>query len=178
VAWKVRAASLPSSTPPPKIRSVHPSPPSTLTFAPPGATEPKTIAVVNSNSPLRALETTDPEKFREKVAHGKVVYYENCFYCHGDTMSADGHFAPAVNPPPANFQDKGTIAMLEETFIFWRIAKGGPGLPEEATPFDSSMPVWEKYLSEDDIWSASLFLYDYTGYRPRTPEAAPAAEGH
>ena len=60
--------------------------------------------------------------------------------------------------------------MLQETFLFWRIAKGGPGLPDSATPWDSSMPVWEKFLSEDEIWSVTLFLYDHTGFKPRTEE--------
>ena len=64
--------------------------------------------------------------------------------------------------------------MFTESFFFWRIAKGGPGLPEEATPYDSTMPQWEKFLTEDDIWSVMLFLYDYTEFQPRANEPAPA----
>jgi hypothetical protein len=176
IAWKVRAASLPSAIPPPRVRAVHPPPPGTVAFTPPGATEAKVVDVIAGTNPLRALQATDGKAFAEKVARGKVVYYENCFYCHGDTMAADGHLAGAVVPPPISFQDAGTIAQLQETFLFWRIAKGGPGLPEESTPFDSSMPVWEKFLSEDDIWAVTLYLYDYTGYEPRANE--PAGGGH
>ena len=32
------------------------------------------------------------------------------------------------------------------------------------------MPVWQNFLQEDEIWKVILFLYDYTGHRPRTWE--------
>ena len=35
--------------------------------------------------------------------------------------------------------------MLRDTFLFWRISKGGPGLPEEGGPWDTAMPAWEKH---------------------------------
>jgi DMSO reductase family type II enzyme heme b subunit len=101
------------------------------------------------------------------VAEGAVIYIKNCVYCHGDNLDGNGHFARALNPPPANFTDPGTIAMLQEAFLFWRIAKGGPGLPKESTPWNSAMPAWEDRLSEDEIWKVILYLYDATGYQPR-----------
>ncbi|NOX72115.1 MAG: c-type cytochrome, partial [Alphaproteobacteria bacterium] len=57
-------------------------------------------------------------------------------------------------------------------FLFWRITKGGPGLPVEGTPWVSAMPVWEDMLKEDDVWKLISFLYDYTGYEPRSWELA------
>ncbi len=170
VAWQAMEAARPSEDPPPKVRSVHPSPPSTIEFTAPGSSEAKTIDLLKGDNPLRALEESDPAAFTEAVVRGKVVYYENCYYCHGDDLAADGHYANAFSPPPANFQDPGVIPMLQETFLFWRIAKGGPGLPDAGTPWDSSMPVWEKMLSADEIWSVILFLSDYTGYKPRGRE--------
>ena len=126
--------------------------------------------MLTTENPLRTLETTDPEAFAEAVAAGKTIYYENCYFCHGDTLTADGHYASAVSPPPANFVNKDTIGMLTEGFLFWRVAKGGPGLPREGTPWDSSMPAWEDFLGDEEIWQVILFLYDYTGYRPRANE--------
>ena len=73
-------------------------------------------------------------------------------------------FAHGLNPIPTNFTDQGTIPKLQETFLFWRIAKGGPGLPDEGGPWDSAMPAWEKFLTEEEIWDVILFLYDHTGY--------------
>lgn len=54
--------------------------------------------------------------------------------------------------------------------MFWRIAKGGIGLPAEGGPWASAMPAWEDFLSEDDIWNVILFLYDYTDQKPRAQE--------
>ena len=56
-------------------------------------------------------------------------------------MGGDGIFAYALDPIPANFADATTIAMLQETYLFWRIAKGGPGLPKGGGPWSSSMSV-------------------------------------
>ena len=38
--------------------------------------------------------------------------------------------------------------------------------------FRSAMPTWEKFLKEEEIWDAILFLYDFTGQRPRAREEA------
>ena len=164
VAWVSWKASLPVEEPPPRIRSVHPSPPGSMELD--GAT----IDLASVENPYRALEISDPEGFAERVARGRVVYYENCFYCHGDTLAADGHLASSVQPPPADFTDPGNIAMLQEGYLFWRIAEGGPGLPGEGTPWDSTMPAWRDFLDADDMWSVVLFLYADTGYRPRANE--------
>ena len=80
-------------------------------------------------------------------------------------------YAHALDPLPANFADAGTISQLQETYLFWRIAKGAPGLPEESGPWSSAMPAWEQFLTEEEIWDVILFLYDYTGQRPRAREA-------
>ena len=106
------------------------------------------------------------------MAKGGEIYIRNCVYCHGDNLDGKGHFAPGFNPPPANFQDPGTIAMLQEAFLFWRIAKGGPGLPKESTPWNSVMPPWEDRLTEEQIWQVIMYLYDATGQQPRRWEAS------
>ena len=30
------------------------------------------------------------------------------------------------------------------------------------------MPVWENFLTVDEIWDVILFLSEFTGYEPRT----------
>ena len=79
----------------------------------------------------------------------------------------DGMFGHALNPIPTNFTDQGVLPMLQESFLFWRISKGAPGLPEEAGPWDSAMPAWENFLTEEEMWDVVLFLYDFNDYRPR-----------
>ena len=61
--------------------------------------------------------------------------------------------------------------MLQEAYLFWRIAKGGPGLPKESTPWNSVMPAWEERLTEEQIWQVIMYLYDATGQQPRRWEA-------
>ncbi len=142
-------------------RTVHPAPPDQIQVAQ------KSINIATARNPFRPLEQSDPAAFRKHVENGKRTYYRNCFYCHGDALAGDGMFAHAVNPIPTNFTDPGTIPMLQESFLFWRIAKGGPGLPAEGGPWDSAMPAWEKFLTEDEMWETVLFLYDHTASRPR-----------
>jgi mono/diheme cytochrome c family protein len=107
----------------------------------------------------------------EHLATGKRIYYQNCLPCHGDRLDGGGHFAHGFSPTPASFADNGTIAQLTESYVFWRVAKGGPGLPREGTPWNSAMPVWENFLTEDEIWAVVLYIYDQSGWKPRRWEA-------
>jgi len=165
-----RAAAEPGA--PPELRAVHPAPPATVSF------RGKAMDVQGLENPLRK----DAANFEKYVAEGGVIYIKNCVYCHGDHLDGNGPFAHAFNPRPANFTDPGTIAMLQEGYLFWRIAKGGPGLPKESAPWNSVMPAWEDRLGEDDIWKVILYLYDATGYQPRrwetqaSPPLPPARE--
>jgi mono/diheme cytochrome c family protein len=145
---------------PPNLRSIHPAPPAEITF------RGRVITLTGLENPLRQHADSLPAYLGE----GKRVYYQNCLPCHGDHLDGQGHFAPGFNPIPANFQDNGTIAQLTESFVFWRVAKGGPGLPREGTPWNSAMPQWEDFLTEREIWSVILFLYEQTGWKPRTWE--------
>lgn len=145
-------------------RTIHPPPPSEIQF------EGETINLVTAVNPFRELEESDPEQFAEHVENGRRVYYENCVYCHGDNLAGEGLYAHGFTPVPANFQDAGTIAQLQESYVFWRIAKGGPALPPESQPWTSAMPAWEGILSEEEIWDVILFLYEYTDHDPRAVE--------
>ena len=150
--------------PPLFSRTVHPASPSEITL------HDKKINLDTGENPFLRLETSDPAEFRKHVENGRRVYYQNCVFCHGDNLSGNGMFAHGLDPIPTNFADKGTIANLRDTFLLWRISKGGPGLPEEGGPWDTAMPAWEKFLKDEEMWEAILFLYDFTGQRPRARE--------
>lgn len=153
-------------------RTVHPAPPTEITV------HDQPFDLTTLDNPLRLTEANDPDEFGRRVADGRRVYYENCFYCHGDLMRGQGIFAHGLNPIPTNFQDPGTIAMLQEGFLFWRVSRGGPGMPEEGGPWMSAMPAWEKFLTVDEMWSVIAFLYDFTEQRPRALHAkAGSGEG-
>ena len=145
-------------------RTIHPASPAEITV------HDKKIAIDAGDNPFRQLETSNPAEFRKHVENGRRVYYRNCVFCHGDDLGGNGMFVHGLDPIPTNFADGDTIANLRETFLFWRAAKGGPGLPEEAGPWDSAMPAWEKFLKEEEIWDVILFLYDFTGEKPRAKE--------
>ncbi|MBI4592624.1 MAG: cytochrome c [Candidatus Rokubacteria bacterium] len=147
---------------PPELRAVHPAPPGSIQF------RGKEINISGVDNPLRK----DQAKLKAHVAAGAEIYIRNCMYCHGDNLDGQGHFARGFNPPPANFQDPGTIAMLQEAYLFWRIAKGGPGLPKESTPWNSVMPAWEDRLTEEQTWQVIMYLYDATGQQPRRWETS------
>ncbi|MBI1845426.1 MAG: cytochrome c [Candidatus Rokubacteria bacterium] len=147
---------------PPELRAVHPAPPASIQF------RGKEITIAGVENPLRK----DTASLGKHVAAGGEIYIKNCVYCHGDNLDGKGMFAYGFNPPPANFEDPGTIAMLQEAFLFWRIVKGGPGLPKESTPWNSVMPAWEDRLTEEQIWQVIMYLYAATNQQPRRWESS------
>jgi len=147
----------PKITPPAELRSIHPAPPGNVTV------DGQTINIQTAANPFRdANGKPDPEA----MIAGKEVYGQYCVYCHGDALDGEGFFAHAVRPLPADFTDPGTIAQLGESFVFWRIATGGPGLPSEGKGWKSAMPAWEGTLTQDQIWQVTLYLYEATGQQP------------
>lgn len=156
----------PRVTAPPSLRSIHPAPPTSITF------QGRTLTLATLQNPLRTRGSME-----EHLAEGKRVYYQNCMACHGDYLDGRGHYAHGFSPTPLSFQDNGTIAQLSESFVFWRVVKGGVGLPREGTPWNSAMPAWEDFLTEDEIWAVILFIYEQTGWEPRVMEEHGAEEG-
>jgi mono/diheme cytochrome c family protein len=150
--------------PPLFSRTVHPASPSEITV------HNKAIDLDGGENPFLHLQASDPAQFRKHVENGRQVYYKNCVFCHGDNLAGNGMFVHGLDPIPTNFADAGTIPMLRDTFLMWRISKGGPGLPDEGGPWDSAMPAWEKFLKEEEMWEVILYLYDFTGQKPRAKE--------
>jgi mono/diheme cytochrome c family protein len=151
-----------------QLRSVHPAPPSAITF------RGQTMQLTGLENPLRGRGSMEAH-----VLEGRRVYYQNCLPCHGDRLDGEGHFGHGFSPTPLSFADPGTIAQLTESYVFWRIAKGGPGLPREGAPWSSAMPAWENFLTEDEIWAVIIFLYEQSGWQPRRWEAEGEGEdGH
>lgn len=182
---------LPNLEEPIELRTVHPAPPASVkvhgkTYTLQTAQNPYRVntegkydqeftnSLITEQSMGRLMKPNanpwDPkaEGYLKYVREGGEVFFQNCHWCHGDNLNGRGMFAFAFNPIPANFTDPGTIAQLQETFIFWRVSKGGIGLPREGFPWASVMPPWEQHLTTDEIWKVILFEYWHTGYYPRT----------
>ncbi len=108
---------------------------------------------------------------REKnLFEGRALYAMNCRPCHGDSVSGDGPMADGFKLRPINFTDNGTIETIVEGYTYWRVTNGGPGLPSEATPWDSAMPEWKLNLSEEERWKIIMAEYDLAQKTPRIPE--------
>ncbi|MCH8156538.1 MAG: cytochrome c [Nitrospinae bacterium] len=182
VGWATYNSLYPSFEEPVELRTVHPAPPATTKV------HGKTYSLEKLTNPFRIDEQdnykesfpfldADKHEYMKYVTEGGTIFFQNCHFCHGDQLNGLGMFSHAFNPTPANFIDPGTIAMLRESFLFWRVAKGGPGLPNESTPWSSAMPAWEEHLTTDEIWKVILFEYWYTGWHPRTFDDESAVSG-
>ena len=110
------------------------------------------------------------QRHRTTIQQGKGFYAAFCSPCHGGNFDGKGPAARGFNPPPANFSDPTTIAMLQESYLFWRIKKGGVGLPIEGMPWKSAMPRWEVELPDEWIWKIIMGEYDGAHQSPRTWE--------
>lgn len=167
--YAVYDALKPSRETPLEFRQVHPSPPAEIKVY----GKAYDLAKLENPVRLRVLKQLESDAdgawktYREAVQAGSLVYYQNCFYCHGDLLNGKGHFSRGLDPLPTDFSNVGTIAQLQESFLFWRITTGGPGLPKGGMPWNSAMPVWHEMLSEEEVWSVIAFLFDYVGQVPR-----------
>ncbi len=171
-----------------ELRTVHPAPPAAVKVETFADGKKKKFTLQTARNPFRIDDNgeyseevqiqyqngdpwaEDANEYLQYVREGGAIFFQNCHFCHGDNLAGRGMFAFAFNPIPANFTDPGTIAQLQETFVLWRVAKGGPGLPTEGFPWASAMPPWEQHLTTDEMWKVILFEYWKTGYYPRTWE--------
>lgn len=147
VGWETYSTLAPSDQPPAENRTIHPAPPTEY---------------VGLSNPVADTP--------ENVMMGKGLYAAFCSPCHGANFDGKGPASRGFNPPPANFTDPGTIAQLQESYLFWRIKKGGVGLPVEGMPWKSAMPRWEVELPDEWIWKIIMGEYDGAGQKPRTWE--------
>jgi hypothetical protein len=147
IGWQTYGSTAPSDQPPAENRTIHPAPPGEYTG----------LANPVPNTP-------------ENIMTGKGLYAAFCSPCHGGNFDGKGVAAKGFNPPPANFADPTTIAMLQESYLFWRIKKGGVGLPIEGMPWKSAMPRWEVELPDEWIWKIIMGEYDGAHQKPRTWE--------
>ncbi len=93
-------------------------------------------------------------------------------------MNGQGLFGDRFAPPPADFH-KAIAQGKSENYFFWRIMKGGRGLPKQFHPWESAMPAWEKTLSADEAWQVILFIFENMKHStvPNPPAEASVERG-
>ena len=122
---------------------------------------------IHFNLPQKYVALENPLPWtQENIREGGVLYTKNCAMCHGDAQDGNGLFARAWQPKPADFRDTGTIAQLDENYLYWRIKEGGPGLPRGSIEYRSAMPVWDGVLTDEEIWKIIMFEYTNAGVQP------------
>ena len=103
-------------------------------------------------------------EFMKAVLEGGHIYFQNCHFCHGAEINGRGMFTFAFqNPYPVNFKGIRGILTLHDSRRFWRVARGGIGLPPEAFPWASTMPPFQEHLDIHEMWKVVLFEYWHTG---------------
>lgn len=100
----------------------------------------------------------DPSRLKQHLKDGGVLYFKNCFLCHGDLLDGKGVFGDSFFPPPANLHQ--LYPTKRDNYVFWRIMKGGVGLPDKFQPWNSAMPAWENTLTTEEVWQLVLFIDD------------------
>lgn len=127
--------------------------------------------VIHPAPPIEFARLANPVPHTEiNILTGKGLFTAFCSPCHGNNLDGNGPAARGFNPSPANFRDVGTIAQLQESYLFWRISTGGVGLPVEGEPWDSAMPRWDTRISPENIWRIIMYEYEGSGHKPRTWE--------
>ena len=132
---------------------------------------PETITVRNQEVALKNLKNPlrqDQGNLTKYIREGGEIYFKNCFLCHGDLLDGKGIFGESFFPPPADFTHSASVTTLPESYAYWRIMKGGQGLPDKYSPWDSAMPAWETQLEEEEVWKVILFIFSRASEKYRT----------
>ncbi|PIQ97481.1 MAG: Triheme cytochrome c [Nitrospinae bacterium CG11_big_fil_rev_8_21_14_0_20_56_8] len=129
--------------------------------SPPASEMPQGISVEKQTFSLKNLRNpfTRAAKSPEKaLQEGATVYFKHCVFCHGDLLDGSGVFGDRFFPKPASFIHEGSFINKPEGYGFWRVLKGGKGLPKPYSPWNSAMPAWEGQLTVDEVWKVLLFI--------------------
>ena len=99
---------------------------------------------------------------------GKALYVDKCAHCHGAEGAGDGSAAGNLLPKPRDFTrgiykirstESGNVPTDQDLYDI--ISNGMPG---------SSMPAWDKLLSEDERWSLVAHIKTfYDGFEDAAP---------
>lgn len=132
-------------------------------------TEQKEIKFKEVRPPIPAVYNGIKNPFERNdktILAGETLYDINCSPCHGGNLDGKGPEADGLFPRPANLTELLTIIRPPESYIFWRIREGGPGLPKNWKPWNSAMPVWKERLKDKEIWQIIMYLYATSGESP------------
>jgi len=174
VGWVVYSESVPKVASPTGLRIQHPTIPGKYEKLQNPFRNPddETVKKFIEEEGLQnvSLEEARAMLVDKYTAEGRDLFQKNCRPCHGSAADGNGPMREGFRLKPIAFTDPGTIATVVEGYVFWRITEGWTGLPPQATPWDSAMPIWGPDLTEEEIWKIILGEYNTAGVEPRKPE--------
>jgi cytochrome c oxidase cbb3-type subunit 2 len=132
----------------------------------------------SSTSELKKVTFSDlavpakPVVTPELIAHGKIVYAQNCAACHGVNGDGKADAAAFLTPKPrdfthANYRLRSTPSgsLPTDQDLFRAVSLGLPGTP---------MPPWRVHLSDEDRWAVVEYVKTFSPRFADTNENHPA----
>lgn len=114
------------------------------------------------------------------AARGKLLYQQNCAYCHGDSGKGDGVMAGRLAHGPADLTNHfHTAPGKGDGYLFWRLTEGARVEPFRSQ--DSAMPAFGTSLTEQQRWDVLTYVHQafhggFAQARPAMP--MPSSGGH
>lgn len=126
----------------------------------------KTAAIAYPKSEISAVPSVDYKSIvmgspgdEEK---GQALFQVNCVACHGAAADGKGPAAPALKPPPRNFQDPAERWTKSRKLpeIYNTISEGSPG---------TAMIGFSVSLSVQDRWALVHYIASLPGVKGQFP---------
>lgn len=102
----------------------------------------KNVAYPRMNTPAAVNALPNPVPMNaDNENRAKILYQQNCQFCHGVTGKGDGQVAPLYAPAPADLTRKDLVALTDGQ-LYWTLTLGPTVMP----PFGNKMTAKDRYL--------------------------------
>lgn len=85
--------------------------------------------------------------------HGKEIYDQLCWRCHGRTGKSDGPVSDAMSPRPWGLTDRAYMSTVSDEDLLTVVEDGGPAVGKSP-----AMMAFKEALSDDDIGDFMAFI--------------------
>ncbi len=84
---------------------------------------------------------------------GRLIFEDNCIFCHGEQGKGNGVGSWALRPKPANFTDLEHMAKIPGPALRKAILQGG-----KAVGASRAMPAWKDALTEEQVDAVLAYI--------------------
>ena len=89
---------------------------------------------------------TPDTKAQVDLKAGRIIFEDNCIFCHGEQGKGNGVGSWALRPKPANFTDLEHMAKIPAPALRKAVLMGG-----KSVGASRAMPAWKDALSEEQV---------------------------